>query len=190
MRDPRGAISKLTPEFSKVICRYAAEKRVFDSQVAIAHNLHPDTLKNWMKWGLLPDAQEPYLSFAMEYAKVLIADEASAIADVLDGAKEFTGDNVKCRGDWKAAAWYLERKYPRRWNPNKQAPLGPTESLDVEALLVEAAGQHESLTDLLRDPTPQLVAALTDAREEIQALFATFQKALPAGTTGPDGKPQ
>lgn len=168
---------------------FAATARLFDSQVAIANGIHPDTLRNWVKWGLLPDAEEPYKTFAMRYAKVSIADEADAVNDVRNGSKDHDPGFGKS-GDWKAAAWYLERRYPKRWNPDKQGVQGPAEAFDIESLLTEAEGQHENLTDLLRDPTPLLVAALSDAREEIEALFASLSKALPAGTTGPDGKPQ
>lgn len=162
----------LTPELAKSLVAAIGRKRVFDAQIAIAHGIHPDTLKNWVKRGLLPGAEEPYKSFAEAYAKAQIEDESDAVQSVMRGAEPYEGEPGSKPGDWKASAWYLERRYPLRWNPNRQPAAGPSEAIDVERLVREATEQGQSLVELMRDPPPELMAAMKEAREEILAALA------------------
>jgi hypothetical protein len=159
----------LTPVLHAALVETAKTRRLFDSQVAIRNHVHPDTLKNWVKRGLLPDAEEPYASFARDYSDAQIDDEADAVEEVWNGTKPCEARERP--GDWKAAAWYLERKHPKRWNPNKQPANGPGESIDVESLVRDATEQKENLIELLRDPPPQLLAAMREASAEIKALL-------------------
>lgn len=159
----------LTRELGERLVECVKTKRLFDSQVAIMNDVHPDTLKNWVKRGLLPDAEDPYKTFAEEYAKAQIDDEVTALGEIMGGTKPVgKGDRP---GDWKAAAWYLERKYPTRWNPTRQPVAGPAEAIDVERMVREAADQNTDLVELLKDPPPELIAALREASAEIRALL-------------------
>jgi hypothetical protein len=174
----RGAPPLLTPEVAEKMLRDVAKKRVFDAQIAIRNGIHPDTLKLWIKKGLEENAEEPYRSFAQKYAAAQIDDESDAVSSVLAGTEPYDGPGKS--GDWKAAAWYLERKYPKRWNPNRQPEAGVAESVDVESILRESAEQGENLAELLRNPPPALLEAMKEAREELKALLAEIEEPMPA----------
>lgn len=164
-----GGNCMLTEQLSDKILTAARRLRVFDSQVALYCGISPNTLKNWITWGLLPDAKEPYRTFAEEYTKVQITQEAWALRQIRRGTK---GCDAQWRpGDWKAAAWYLERRFPRRWSPSFQPASGPTEAFDVEAILTTGEQRLESLTEVLKNATPELEAAMRAAAQEIRAVL-------------------
>lgn len=174
----RGAPPLLTADLAEKLLRDVAKKRVFDAQIAIRNGIHPDTLKLWLKKGLEEGAEEPYRSFAQRYAAAQIDDEAGALEDVMAGTQPHAGAGKP--GDWKAAAWYLERKYPKRWNPNRQPEAGVAEAVDIESIVRESAEQSDNLVELLRNPPPALVEAMREAREELKALLAEIEQPIPA----------
>lgn len=174
----RGAPPLLTTELAEKLLRDVLKKRVFDAQIAIRNGIHPDTLKLWLKKGLEEDAEEPYRSFAQRYATAQIDDEADAVSDVMAGTQPHEGAGKP--GDWKAAAWYLERKYPKRWNPNRQPEAGVAEAVDIEGIVREGAEQSENLAELLRNPPPPLLEAMREAREELKVLLAEIEEPIPA----------
>lgn len=177
MRDRGKSRTMLTQELADSLVLGVRQKRVFDSQNAIAHGVHPTTLKTWLRKGLLIDAEEPYRSFAERYSKEQIADEEDAVAELRACALPFHGDDKFHKpGDWRAAAWYLERKYPRRWALERQNASGPSEAIDVEGILVEGEQQPQQLGELLTNPPPELVAAMRENRESIRALLAAFDE--------------
>lgn len=150
----------LNKKLSEALVEGVTGKRCFDAQNAIANGIHPDTLRNWLRWGLLPNAREPYKSFAEKYSKAQIQEE-SEILEII---------TVAAAKEWRAGAWFLEKKYPRRYGHLVPA-AGPSQAIDVEALLKEATEQPANLIELLRNPPPELQLAMKAAAAEIRAFL-------------------
>lgn len=164
----------LTVALAKRILTVAAGSRLFDSQIAMRCNVHPDTLRLWLVKGMLENAEEPHKSFAREYSRIQIEHEDYAASAVADAAQppEIGPEGLAMRGDWKAAAWFLERRYPKRWNPVHQPQMGPAEAIDIEQLLRAAAQKGDSLKELFANPPPELEEALRANAETIRAFLA------------------
>lgn len=68
------------------------------------------------------------------------------------------------RGDWRAAAWYAERRWPLRWGISRQPEGGPKEAIKLpEATVVRALKVRE----LVKNPPPELVKAFRDAGYDV-----------------------
>lgn len=72
------------------------------------------------------------------------------------------------RGDWKAAAFLLERRFPTRWSPHA-AETSRRDALDIAALLEEADSRGQDLDDLLANPPPELEEALLRHKDSLLA---------------------
>jgi hypothetical protein len=63
------------------------------------------------------------------------------------------------RGDWKAAAWVLERRWPLRWSSSRQPDGGPKEAIR----LPDAALNRRSRVERqLGTPSPELIKAFRE----------------------------
>jgi hypothetical protein len=171
--------SPLTKPLMDKILATAASCRLFDSQIAIRSKVDPGTLKLWLKKGLVPDAVEPYRTFAKEYSRIQIEHEGAAAEEVYQAGMQRDPDEPP-RGDWKASAWFLERRWPKRWNPARQPLNGPSEGIDIEQLIRDMTQREESLKELFANPPPELEEAMRENADVIRALIA----ALPEKTTG------
>jgi hypothetical protein len=160
MRSDNGGSTFLTPDLANSIIADISSRKVFDSEIAIANGISPKTLHTWLKRGLEENAREPYKTFAERYVKEHIEEEGRALEMVYLAAKK----------DWKAAAWYLEKKYPKRYG-NLVPASGPAGAVDFNQILEENDNQKQSLIDLLKDPPPQLLAALKEAAPQLKQLL-------------------
>lgn len=75
------------------------------------------------------------------------------------------------RGDWRAAAFLLERRFPKRWG-QQAAESSQRDALDVAALLEEAESRGQDLDDLLTNRPPELEEALLRNRDALLALLS------------------
>ena len=95
--------SKFSPQVRKAILD-AVEAGNFRDSAARAAGVGPRTLDRWLQLGL----QYPDGEYGAFRAALLAAEgkaEAALVRTIFDMA----------RSDWKAAAWWLERKFPQRW---------------------------------------------------------------------------
>ncbi|HEY9229954.1 MAG TPA: hypothetical protein VIP11_25105 [Gemmatimonadaceae bacterium] len=92
-------------------------------------NIEPHTLQRWLERGRrtrrAADAQ--YVRFVSEFVKVCAEAEAAALALIAKAAQDRTVTTTKTgpkgtevtvtqvRGDWRAIAWILERRYPKKY---------------------------------------------------------------------------
>lgn len=76
------------------------------------------------------------------------------------GADEETIGEVTVVGDWRAAAWYLERRWPKRWGSTRQPDGGPKEALELPETFVNRQSRARAL---FKRPTPELVQMFADA---------------------------
>lgn len=111
-------MSKLTPEKTQEIFNLLAGGNTHDTAAALA-GISEATFYNWLKRGREASekgshrkADQPYIDFFQNVKKAEALAEAKRI-EIIRKASEGNGpfDNP----DWKAAAWYLERRYPEKW---------------------------------------------------------------------------
>lgn len=63
------------------------------------------------------------------------------------------------RGDWRAAAWYAERRWPLRWGITRQPEGGPKEAIRLPDAPMN---RRKRVLQMTNAPPPDLVKALRD----------------------------
>lgn len=104
------------------------------AQAALGCGFSYDTLYGWVRQGLVPDAREPYASFARELYETEVELMRELLVE-LKGADKET--------DNRALEWLLERRFPRAFGKGLFEPADPVEDIDRE--LAAAKEQHEQL---------------------------------------------
>lgn len=81
------------------------------------------------------------------------------------------------RGDWGAAAWFAEKRWPKRWG--SRAPMkgheSATDDLPVTEILAAAETRAEDINSLVAQPPPELEEALLRNKDAVLALFAAAE---------------
>jgi hypothetical protein len=103
-----GRPTKLTPEIHADIVERLGNGE-FREQAAAAAGIDSSTFRRWMLRA--EEGEEPYAQFAHDVA-VADAKAEGASVSVIKHAQYGVGEEP---GDWKAAAWLLEHKFPKRW---------------------------------------------------------------------------
>jgi len=107
----RGRKTKLTPELQERICKYIENGYTIEQSCALA-GINVATYYNWKKWGRQAKSGKFFEFFKAAETSEKVA-EAKFLSTILKAA---VGDpEKKVKGDWKAAAWYLERKNPQQF---------------------------------------------------------------------------
>lgn len=109
-----GRDTKLTPELTDKMCEYLL-KGVYMETAAALCGICRNTFLNWLKRGSR-DEEGIYYDFKLKAEAAMAQAELSDVTAIDDAVKD---------GDWKASAWRLERKAPKRW--------GKREVLKVES---------------------------------------------------------
>ena len=75
----------------------------------------------------IESSEHPFLDFVDEFRRVQATTEVEALAVIGRAADG---------GNWRAAAWYLERAHPDKWGPphRRQPPPEPIPVVDIDAL--------------------------------------------------------
>ena len=100
-----GPKQKLTQEVADAIIE-SIEAGSFASVAARAAGVSRASFWRWVREGRKPGAPAAWRKFAERY------DTAAAMAET-DAVKVVRNSMVD--GEWQAAAWYLERRSPKRW---------------------------------------------------------------------------
>lgn len=96
---------------------------------AAAGGVSRTTLKNWK--ARARDGEEPYASFLARLEKAE-ANGAVAMLDVIQNAAK--------SGTWQAAAWVMERRYPKQFALRRPEPASVAVTpAEADALIAEAA---------------------------------------------------
>lgn len=121
-----------TPEVHREVVA-SLKRGAYQVHAANAAGVSITTLQRWVKLGR--EGVEPYVQFAID------VDRARA-EDALRNQAVISAAAVgKVPGDWKAAAWNLERKFPKLYgrrammdNVDDALPLGAADDADDTAV--------------------------------------------------------
>jgi transposase len=103
-KHPSGRPTKLTPELQAKLCDAIRAGNYMETAAAFA-GIRKATLQNWLRRGAR-QTQGIYHAFSEAVEKALADSEARDVALIAKAAAD---------GQWQAAAWRLERKFPDRW---------------------------------------------------------------------------
>lgn len=96
---------------------------------AAAGGVSRSTLKAWKVRAR--NGEEPYTAFLARLEKAAAAGAVAMLAIIENAARE---------GTWQAAAWTLERRYPKQFALRKPEPQGETMTAEeAQKLVAEAA---------------------------------------------------
>lgn len=140
-RRPPGRPSKLTVAVQARIVE-ALEAGQFLATAARAAGVHPSTVRRWVERGEAEEqrrtdggaarvTEQPFHAFAAAVEQADATAEGRAVA------------TITASPDWRAAAWYLERRHPTTWGGRaamfgqgepEPAVADPCEGLDLTVL--------------------------------------------------------
>jgi transposase len=106
---PKGRPSKFTPEIKQSICEHISAGNYLDTACRLA-GVDYTTFRGWMVKGE-QEGKGDYFEFLRQVRLAEAQAEAERVRLILNAGKY---------DDWKANAWYLERKYPERWGKKEQ----------------------------------------------------------------------
>lgn len=174
--------NELTEELAKRLVALRRSSRLFDAQVAQRCGISGGTLRYWLAKGVSERAPELYARFAQQYTDAAVEVEDESLDKVL------AGESGKHGNDWKAHAWFLSRWRPQRWG-ERVPERGPAEAIDIEALVLESQERKRSLAELFADPPDELLAALRENREAVEAVLKDEEPPAiqPAALSEPEG---
>ena len=104
-----GRPPKLTPKIQARICQLIRD-RVPEITAALSAGVSERAYFYWKEWGE-EGKSEQYVQFLQAVKKALADAEIACINQVAAAAQ----DTEDRRGQWQAAAWMLERRWPERW---------------------------------------------------------------------------
>ena len=162
-----GRPSKLTPERAQAIALAVSEGHYLQHAAAAA-GVARSSVHNWLARGRKarerlggggepqPD-EEPYLDLleALEGAEKCAAE--LGIAPIRDAMAD---------GDWRAGAWYLERRFPGHWRPG--ADGGARDEEDAAAAFAAERAASEELLAKFKRIAEVNEARTTDALEQVE----------------------
>lgn len=100
----RGRPSKLNDETTEKLCYYISQGNYFDTACKLV-GIDYSTFRAWIVKGE-EEGKGRFFDFSEAIKRAEAEAEAKRVELILKAGKY---------QDWKANAWYLERKYPDRW---------------------------------------------------------------------------
>ena len=126
-----GRPTKLTEDTQQTIIG-AIQLGMYQEQAALLAGISTSTFYIWMQQGRQPD-NPPYTEFMDAVEKARAEAEARKLRAIHIAADT---------GTWQAAAWWLERSFPKRWGRKIEHTVITRdellEALDAEIALLEA----------------------------------------------------
>ncbi len=115
-----GRPTNLTPEVHKQITEDIAGGMY--AQVAAARaGITEQTFYTWLKRG-----QEEESGVYREFTECVLTSAGEAEKNATDSVQSRFGD------DWKSAAWWLERRFPKRWGKQQRLEISTTPDMQDE----------------------------------------------------------
>jgi transposase-like protein len=91
------------------------------------HGIARATLYNWLAHG--EKGREPYAAFRERLERAQAACEVRLSLNLFEAARD----------DWRAAAWFLERRFPKRWGSKRTLDVVRKTPADMTDDELEAA---------------------------------------------------
>lgn len=91
-------------------------------------------------------------------------DYDSSDFDMPRAARKRKKQRMTIRGDWKASAWFLERRWPLRWGVTRQPEGGPKEAITLPDAPLQRRAKVQAMVN---SPPPDLIKALRAAGFEL-----------------------
>lgn len=120
----RGRPSKLTAELTKNICKWL-NHGMFIEDAARMVGIHKSTLYRWIEQGR-KDRDEEITSLYGDFCDAIELARAQAEGVYLNSIK-----SAAARGQWQAAAWWLERSF-EKWTKPTKVELGGSDKEPVK----------------------------------------------------------
>lgn len=134
-RHIKNSTPKLTEELIDTVAKSIRMGSYVETAVALA-GISKDTFYRWLRQAESEDAKEITIKLS-DAVKKAMAESEQRDLDVIDRAAQ--------RGEWTAAAWRLERKFPSKWGRQAKVQLehtgldgGPIELQSMTESEVEA----------------------------------------------------
>ena len=130
---------RLTPEIQAKIIEHL-ELGAFKSHAAAAVGLSRHAIDEWLQRG--NEGEEPYAAFALAVNAAIAKDAIRNQAIISNAAMNNTP------GDWRAAAWNLERKHPKLYGHRQERrhdeePAKPSAPTDRDAVPGGVIDDHD-----------------------------------------------
>ncbi len=157
----RGRLTELTPELQESIFQ-ALASGCFVEAAAGRAGISKVTLYAWLKRGAR-DNSGIYFDFLNAVEKATSTAEVAGLAKIRQAAAD----------DWRAMAWWLERRYQTRWGRKsavKVADFGETPDVQAATLVKAAASGELPAEDAV------LMMNLLQSQIKIQESTAVLQK--------------
>lgn len=151
-----GAPLLLTPEMQDRIVALVRSGNYIDTATRIA-GISKETFYSWCRRG--HKGEQPFKNFLVAVERAAAESEAINVGLIERAATK----------QWQAAAWYLERRYPKKFGRSDKLAL----SNDPENPLTDAKGDQMDLTKL--------------SIEELKLMRALREKARVVEEPEPDG---
>ena len=113
---------------------------------------------DWMKLALDPEKNNIYKTFRDRVRRAMGLTEKKTLLNVKEA-----GD----KGDWRAAAWMLERRFPKRWA--KQDPDKANEPTKVT--FITQMGEDGVSQQVVKETSTDVMEQLENEDKSEQALF-------------------
>ena len=110
-----GRPTALTPDLQKIITDTIRQGN-YAHVAAAAAGITEKTFYEWLQRG--DRGEEPFREFS-EQVLISASEAEKNMTDVLRAAATGTVE-----GDWKAGAWWLERRFPKRWGRQQRRAIG------------------------------------------------------------------
>jgi hypothetical protein len=115
-RHPKASTPTLTDELIETIAQAIRVGSYVETAVALA-GISKDSFYRWLRQAESDDANEMTVKLSDAVKKALAESEKRDL-DVIDKAAQ--------EGEWTAAAWRLERKFPNKWGRQSKVQLEHT----------------------------------------------------------------
>lgn len=112
--------TKFTPEVREIILEAIEAGNYYNVACSVA-GVSYKTFREWIKRGRSADpADAEYRAFRSAVKRAEAEGERKHLKCITDEAAQ----------TWQAAAWFLERKYPKRWAKRDIPPPAPRDKVD------------------------------------------------------------
>ena len=142
----RGRKTKLTPELLDRLSQALSAGNYVETACAYA-GISQSVYYAWVTEAKKPNAKKIYMEFMDTIERAKSVAEIRNLQIVQSAAQ---GDvNAGKNPEWRAATWFLERAYPRKWGRHERVELSGADGAPINL----AIDTKEALLEIIREKT-------------------------------------